>query len=279
MPCNFREYLSDISRAGAFIVRDFHLTRRYFSWALAFTFYSFVSSVAVVMIGVASGDHRQTANLMLGALMWSYLEVLFHEIANSISYERWEGTIEYTFMAPVSRFTHLLGVSLFASIEALVRVSVIFLAMQLFVDVDLSGANLGGVVAVMLLSSISFMGLGILAAILPLLSPERGAQATEIIGGLLLLVSGVYYPVDVLPQWLQPFSWLSPATYTLQASRELIGIGAAAGSLSPGQPLSAVWWELSLLTAIGVLSIPIGLLAFGKAEEWAKKTGKLKRSG
>lgn len=39
------------------------------------------------------------------------------------------------------------------------------------------------------------------------------------------MVSGVYYPVGVLPGWLQPLSALSPATYTLSACRKLVGIG------------------------------------------------------
>ena len=46
-----------------------------------------------------------------------------------------------------------------------------------------------------------------MAAALPVMSPERGAEATHIFQGSLLLVSGVYYPVDVLPRWLQPLSW------------------------------------------------------------------------
>ena len=42
-------------------------------------------------------------------------------------------------------------------------------------------------------------------AVLPLISPEKGAQLGFIAQGLLLVVSGVYYPVSVLPQWMQ---WL-----------------------------------------------------------------------
>src|SRR5216684_3847867 len=54
--------------------------------------------------------------------------------------------------------------------------------------------------------SIAYVGLGLMAAVLPVMSPERGAEATHIFQGSLLLVSGVYYPIEVLPRWLQPFS-------------------------------------------------------------------------
>jgi ABC-2 type transport system permease protein len=267
--------------AGAFVFRDYHLTRRYFSWVLVFTFYAIVNSATIVLIGVAGQDQLLTLNLILGVLMWSFLSVLFGEIANSISYERWEGTIEYTFMAPVSRFTHLLGVSSFAGVYALLRVVIILVALLAFASVSVAGANLWGCLVVMLVAGFAFMGLGLMAAVFPLMSPENGPQATNIVQGVLLLISGVYYPVSVLPGWLQPLAVISPATYALEACRKLLGIGVEGsrpGALV-GQPLSSVLPELGILAVMGVISIPLGLLVFSLAEHWAKRTGKLKRVG
>jgi ABC-2 type transport system permease protein len=120
-----------------------------------------------------------------------------------------------------------------------------------------------------------------MAAVLPVMSPERGAEATNIFQGVLLLVSGVYYPVEVLPGWLQPVAYISPATYALSASRKLIGIGegASAPAQGAGVPLSAVTYELAVLLLMGVVMIPLGLYVFGLVERWAKRTGKLKRTG
>jgi len=267
--------------AGAFVFRDYHLTRRYFSWVLVFTFYAIVNSATIVLIGVAGGDPILTLTLILGVLMWSFLSTLFGEIANSISYERWEGTIEYTFMAPVSRLTHLVGVSTFAGVYALLRVVIILFALLAFASVSINGANVWGCLVVMLVASFAFMGLGLIAAVLPLMSPENGAQATNIAQGVLLLVSGVYYPVSVLPAWIQPLATLSPATYALSACRKLLGIGvpgSTPGQLN-GQGLSSVLPELAILAFMGLVSIPLGLYIFNIAERWAKRTGKLKRAG
>ncbi len=183
----------------AFIFRDYHLTRRYLSWVIVFTAYSFVGAVTIALIGVAADDEQLTITLVLGALMWNFLSVMFDGIANAISYERWEGTLEYTFMAPVSRLVHLFGVSLWAAFYTLVQTLVVLGGLLLFVDLDLSGANLGGVLVVLLVGSVAFTGLGLMAATLPVMSPEHGAQATNIFQALLLLVSGVYYDVSVLP--------------------------------------------------------------------------------
>jgi len=270
-----------LRQTWAFVFRDINLTRRYMSWIVVFTFYAIVNTATIALIGVALGDRRLTLMLILGALLWNFLSVLFSEIANSITYERWEGTLEYTFMAPVSRLTHLAGVSLYVMLYSIARTVVITAGVTLFVDFDLSHANLTGLFVVLLVSSLAFIGLGLMAAALPVMSPERGAEATNIFQGVLLLVSGVYYPVEVLPAWLQPLAYVSPATYALSASRKLIGIGETAADplQSAGAPLSAVVPELLTLTLMGVIMIPLGLFAFGRVEAWAKRTGKLKRTG
>ena len=78
----------------------------------------------------------------------------------------------------------------------------------------------------MVLGSFSFVGIGMIAAILPLLYVERGAQMTFVLQSCLLLVSGVYYSIDVLPGWMQVLSHLSPATYVLDGVRKGLIDGA-----------------------------------------------------
>lgn len=270
-----------LRQGWAFVFRDAHLTRRYWSWMVVFLFYSVVSSATVTLIGVAAHDFRLTLNLVLGVLLWSFLSSLFNDIANSISYERWEGTLEYTFMAPVSRLVHLSGVSFFAACFAALRGLVIIGGLMVFMPLTFHGANVPGLLLVLGVSSLAFAGLGLMAAILPVMSPEHGAQATNIFQGVLLLVSGVYYPVSVLPHWLQPFAVISPATYALSASRKLLGVfdpGSTPAHLV-STPIKAVLPDLGILLAMGIVLIPAGLWVFHLAEEWAKRTGKLKRTG
>ncbi len=271
--------LRQLRAGGAFVFRDYHLTRRYASWFIVFAFYDIVNAATIVLIGVAGGSTGLTLTLILGVLMWSFLSRLFGEIANSISYERWEGTIEYTFMAPVSRLTHLLGVSSFAGVYALVRVVIVSLALLSFTHVAIGQANLFGCLVVLAVASIAFMGLGLIAAVLPLMSTENGAQATNIVQGVLLLISGIYAPVKYLPTWLQPLSRLSPATYALSACRKPLGIVPGQAQLVRGASLVSVLPDLGILLLFGLLTVPLGLAVFTVAERWAKRHGKLKRVG
>ncbi len=265
----------------AFVFRNYHLTRRYFGWVVVFSFYAVVNSATIAFIGVAANDKRLTMTLVIGAMMWGFLSLLFNEVSMAIAYERWEGTLEYTFMAPVSRFAHLIGESLYAVFYSLVRLFVILFGVAIFVDLDLSGANWIGLVITLLVASLAFIGMGLIAATLPVLSPERGAEATNIFQGSLLLVSGIYYPVEVLPSWIQPLAKLSPATYALSACRKLIGVANAPTDTGPfiGVSIFELWPELLTLLGMGLFMIPFGLWVFRQVEKWAKRTGKLKRTG
>jgi ABC-2 type transport system permease protein len=105
---------------------------------------------------------------------------------------------------------------------------------------------------------------------MPLLSPEKGQQVTYIVSALLLLVSGVYYPVNVLPDWMQKLAAVSPVTYGLEGTRAALRDGAGVGEL---------WGSIWPLLVMGVVFVPLGIWVFHLGERYAKRTGKLKRSG
>ena len=87
---------------------------------------------------------------------------------------------------------------------------------------------------------------------------------------LIRVEPGVYAPVDVLPTWLQVLSPVSPMTYVLHAVR---------AGLLEGAPPGAVVGDLAILVVMGVALVPAGLLVFRAAERYARRTGRLKRSG
>ena len=269
--------LREVRASYAFVERNFNLSKRYLGWELVFMTYSVAQALSILYIGaslgggaVAGAGRDIILYLALGALVWSYLSTVFEAISETITWERWEGTIEYTLMAPVSRTTHLLGSSLFSVTYSLLRTTLILVVLGLFFHLDLGHANLLSSLVIVALSSLSFLGIGIMAAALPLLFTERGTQMTFVMSAGLLLVSGVYYPITVLPRWMQLLSTISPANYALDAIRRAVMYRAGLGAL---------WPDIWPLVLIGALTIPLGLLIFRRAERYAKRTGRLKRSG
>jgi ABC-2 type transport system permease protein len=265
-----------IGLAGVF-ERNVYLVKRYIWWDVAFFLWTVANTLTIVFIakGIeATGGQidvdKVTTTLLVGAVVWAYLGIIFEILTETVAWERWEGTIEYTFMAPLSRPIHLFGMGAFAIVYGIIRAVLLFGVVALFFDLDLSQANFAAALVVLLVGSISFIGIGMMTAVLPLISPEKGTQLGFIAQGLLLVVSGVYYPVEVLPQWMQWISVISPATYALDGMRDAI---------IDGDGITKMGDEIWPLVVIGIVSVPLGLEVFRRGERYAKRHGKLKRSG
>ncbi|HEV2475140.1 MAG TPA: ABC transporter permease [Candidatus Dormibacteraeota bacterium] len=263
-----------------FAERQLNVYKRYWVWEVVWLFYSIVSVLSIGFLASGLGTlgagrgafdfRRAQLYLLIGALLWGYLSLVFMEAAYAIAWERWEGTIEYTFMAPVRRMTHLMGICLFAIGYGLARTVIVLIAAVAIFNLDFSHANLLGTLAVLAASIVPLIGLAILTSVLPLLSPQKGEQMSFAVQGFLLLVSGVYYPLSVLPLPLQLAGKVSPLTYSLEGMRRSLLDGAGVGELLP---------TLAVLVAMGALLIPISVVVFTWAENRAKRLGLLKRSG
>ncbi|MEP0765894.1 MAG: ABC transporter permease [Fimbriimonadia bacterium] len=266
--------------ALSFTERQFMLIKRYWGWEAMFLVYTLCSTLAIGYLAAgltaqgtvqgAEAQQRITIYLLVGTLLWGYLSTLFWELSAIMGWERWEGTIEYTFMAPVPRFAHLFGMCIYAILYALARTGATLLIVVLMFTLAFQHANWIGALSVLLVGTVSFVGIGILVAILPLLAPEKGQMIAGAIEGIMLLISGVYYPIEVLPTWMQWAARLSPATYTLHGIR---------ASLVEGAGFSALANDLLVLGVMGVVAVPLGMWLFGVAETYCKRTGRLKRSG
>jgi ABC-2 type transport system permease protein len=259
------------------VERNLYLTRRYIWWELAFFVWTVANTLTIVFIakgieatGGSIDVNRVTSSLLIGAVIWAYLGIIFEFLTETVAWERWEGTIEYTFMAPLRRSAHLTGMGAYAVLYGLIRAVLLFSVVALFFDLSMPNADFVTALVVLLVASVSFAGIGMMTAVLPLISPEKGAQLGFVAQGMLLVVSGVYYPVDVLPGWMQWIATISPATYALTGTRDAILDGAG---------LSTMGSELFALAVIGGVSLPIGLALFAAGERYAKQHGKLKRSG
>lgn len=277
--------MSSLMHAGrasyAFFERNWNLTKRYWGWEVVWFVYNAINALSVTLISKNTqvlGNVSQaqidslTLYLVIGTSVWSYLSVTFDGITELVTLERWEGTIEHTFMAPISRFTHMIGSCWYAILHGLLFTFAQLILVASFFRLDLSQANYLTAVFILLVGSISFIGFGIAAAVLPLLFTERGSQMSYIVKAVILLVSGVYYPISVLPGWMQPAARISPATYVLDGLRDALQHNAPIWS-------HTIWASTWPLLISGIVSIPLGLWIFGIAERYAKRAGKLKRNG
>ena len=133
---------------GGVIERNIYLVKRYIWWDVAFFLWTVANTLTIVFIakgipavGGKIDVERVTTILLVGAVIWAYLGIIFEILTETVAWERWEGTIEYTFMAPLSRPVHLLGMGLFAIGYGVVRAVLLFGVVAAFFSLHLPDAN------------------------------------------------------------------------------------------------------------------------------------------
>src|ERR671931_44616 len=133
---------------GGVVERNWYLIKRYAWWELAFFLWTVANTLSIVFIakgaeatGAKIDVTRLTTILLIGAVIWAYLGIVFEILTETVAWERWEGTIEYTFMAPLSRSVHLIGMGLFAVFYGIVRASLLFGVVAAFFGLHMPGAD------------------------------------------------------------------------------------------------------------------------------------------
>src|SRR5260221_563230 len=167
-----------VNLGWAFVERQTNLGKRHWAWEVVWLVYGVVNTLAITFIakelaseGVVSGRRANDliVFLLIGTLVWAYLSAVLDDISLVVTWERWEGTIEHTLMAPVPRVAHLIGTAVFGVLHAVVRTTLIMAVSLPFFDVDLTHASWATAIVVVAVGSFSLVGLGILAGVLPML--------------------------------------------------------------------------------------------------------------
>lgn len=152
-------------------------------------------------------------------------------VSMTISGERDFRTLPYLIASPAPRGPLFLGRSLVHILDGLISTIVALLLGVLFFHIDLSHSNLGLTALCIFLISVTSCGMGLLLGSLSLRTREAWS-ITSMISILLYILSGVNFPVDVLPKSFQAISYSLPLTRGIQAARLAMN-GADWASISP----------------------------------------------
>lgn len=261
--------------ARAFLKRDFSQALSYrlsfimqfggifFSVAI-FYFLSQLFGIAVApQLEAYGGDYFSF--VLIGLAFTGFLGLSLSNFAASIREGQMMGTLEIMLLSPTRLSSILISSSLWAYLFTTLRVVVYLLVGALIFGASLSQANVLAALVVMLLAIASFSGIGILSAAIVLLV-KKGDPITWVLGSMSSLLAGVYYPISVLPDWLEPLSRVLPLTYALDAMR-----------LATLQGYSLYELRVDILALLGftVVLTPVAFLAFRQALKRAKMEGSL----
>jgi ABC-2 type transport system permease protein len=259
----------------AFLKRDFHLEASYrlsfFLQFLGIFFSVFLFYFLARLLGKAASPYLQVyggdyfAFVLIGIAFAGYFGVGLSSFANSIRQAQTTGTLEAMLMTPTRVSTVVLCSSLWDYLLTTLRVLVYLALGAIFLGVDLGRGNYLAALLILALTVVSFSSLGIIAASFIMIL-KRGDPVTWVFNSLSSLLGGVYYPITILPGWLQVLSNLLPITYSLRAMRL---------ALLQGYPLSALAPDILALALFSLLLLPLSLLAFRYAVHRARVDGSL----
>ncbi len=148
---------------------------------------------------------------------------------------------------------------------ATLRSTAYIVGAALLLGVRFDAANVPAILVILPLVLLAFGGLGLLTAGLTMMARRSNPVAT-ILGAASMFLSGVVYPISVLPTWLQKVSAFLPLTHALEALRQALLLGRSTLELAP---------TLYALAAFGAVLTPLGLMVFVRALRRARIDGSL----
>lgn len=264
-----------MATAWAFIKRDVSLALSYrLSFALQFlgiiltmaTFY-YLSK----LVGGGMAEHLEEYGgeyfpfVLLGLAFSTYMMLGMETFAAKIREGQMMGTLEMMLLSPTRLSTILVASSLWAYIFGSLRVFVFLFLGSIVFGVSFAQTNILAAGVILILAVVSFAVIGMISAAF-IVVLKKGDPITWAFGALSTLVAGVYYPIEVLPDWLQGFSALLPLTYALNAMRHAV---------LQGYSLYDVRFDILALLCFSAVLLPLALLSFRLAVKRAKVEGSL----
>lgn len=204
--------------------------------------------------GIVPGQTNYFQFVAPGIMAMVVMMSIMTGLPHAISFEREVGTLDGMLAAPVHRMSILGGKVIAQTTRGMLQgVMVLVLSIVLF-GVVIQG-SVALVLGLLLLSVFSLVGLGIL--ITSFTSTEE--TATMIMMTLtfpMMFLSGVFFPLQQMPQFMQIISQLLPLTYAVSALRRVVVLGAG---------IPAISTDIIILFGFGIVLLSVALLAFERA--------------
>jgi ABC-2 type transport system permease protein len=264
-----------LRKAVAFIRRDFQIESSYkMSFVMTavdsmmiLVFFYFLSAL------VATGESQYVSHYggnylsfaVVGVAFARYFQLTLRMFSDSIRAAQLSGCLEAMLSSQTDSLTIVLMSSLYALISGALQPLLILVAGVAIMGVNLSRMNVPATVVVLAFSLLTFVAFGVLSAA-TILWLKKGDPLAWILGGMGTMLGGAYFPIEVLPGWLQKVSFLIPITYSLDALRS---------TMLKGYSLEKIAGPMLTLGLMAAILLPASLAVFAAAVRKGRIEGTL----
>jgi len=201
--------------------------------------------------GIIPGNPNYFEFVAPGIVAMIVMTAVLTGLAASIAREKEQGTLDGLLISPVNRLSIVLGKAFSQAIRGLIQGAIVLLLAFLLFGVKVEGSLLL-VILLLLLGIFSFVGLGILVSAIAA-EQETATQLLFMFQFPMLFLSGVFFPILLMPPIMQKIAYAIPLTYAIQALRKVMVLGAG---------FSAVRMEVLILLIFGVATLSISVPVF-----------------
>ncbi len=203
--------------------------------------------------------------VLLGLAFSNYLTLGLYSLAESIKREQTLGTLEVLQASPLTDRLLLIYLSLSTLLEETLSILFYFLIGIIFFKVEFHSANWTCMIVFVIVTFLVYWGLGMISAAL-IIFFKKGNPIDFILNGIFVLLGGVYFPIEILPNSLQTLADYLPLTYALHALRM---------SILQGTDLFSLTKELLILSGFALIFLISGILSVNLAFKKARVSGNL----
>lgn len=201
--------------------------------------------------GLVPGEQNYFQFMAPGIIAMVVVMAVMIGLAASISREKELGTLDGILVAPIPRLCIILGKALSQTTRGLLQGSIVLLLSIFLFGVKIYG-SIPLVALLLFLGVFSFIGLGILISAIAA-EQETAMMIMMTLTFPMIFLSGVFFPIEQMPGFMQIISRILPLTYVIEALRKVIILGAGISSLGK---------ELTILITFGIITLAIAVPVF-----------------
>ncbi|MCK4364754.1 MAG: ABC transporter permease [Thermoplasmatales archaeon] len=265
----------ELRKIPVFVVRDFRIL---FTYKLAFsmTFFSIVfnlfylvlfgsmfGSADLAVLSSYGGDF--ISYILVGSIGWGFLWTIMGATSTSLRTEMMIGTLESILLTSTKMFTMMLSYSLFGCFFGLISIGILMLVGHFLFGITVFATATVYTLIIFILSATMMMGFGLIFGGLTIWLKNIGSTL-PLLQNIIMFFCGVYFPISVLPEFMQPIANYMPFYYSIEGLRK---------SLIPSTPTSEVLFYVLVLLFLSILFMILGIFVLHRGLIKAKKGGSL----
>jgi ABC-2 type transport system permease protein len=268
-------FLGELRKLPAFIRRDFLV-----AWSYRMSFFSDALSLfSLMLVFYFIGLMVDTSQLptyggsqvtyiefaAIGLAVGVYTQFGLDRVASAIRSEQLMGTLESLLVTPTAPSTIQVGSVAFNFLYLPLRTILLLVGIAVVFGLHFEASGIGPALAILVFYVPFIWGFGVAGAAV-VLTFRRGGGLVALAAMALGLVSGVYFPLELLPDWIASISQYNPVALAISGMRE---------ALLGGAGWSAIASTIGLLAAMSFISLVFGLAVFRLALRRERRRGTL----